>query len=52
MKKLNYQKPTTQVVQLKMVTRILSGSQSWPDPAQAPLNAERKGYGDGIPEQW
>ena len=36
--KMNYQTPATE------------SSQSW--PSNAPVNAERKGYGNGVSEDW
>jgi hypothetical protein len=49
-KKTTYQMPTTEVVRMKMETRVLAGSQSW--PSGAPVNAQRNGYGDAISEDW
>ena len=45
-----YQSPTTEVVRVQMGAHLLDSSQSW--PSQAPVNAERKGYGNGISEDW
>ena len=47
-----YQAPMTEVVRVQMGAHLLDSSQSWPDPAQAPLNAERKGYGTGVGVEW
>ena len=49
-KNKNYQRPTTEVVRLKMETQLLAGSQSW--PSGAPVNAQRNGYEDGGSEVW
>ncbi len=49
-KNKNYQMPTTEVVRMKMEARLLAGSQSW--PADAPVNAQRNGYGDENIIDW
>jgi hypothetical protein len=43
MKKKEYERPTTQVVQLKQRSQILTGS---------PLDATRNGYGDAEELNW
>jgi hypothetical protein len=48
----NYLMPATKVVQMKTVSHVLGGSQSW--PSNAPVNAERRGYekGNDLGENW
>lgn len=48
--KMNYQTPATEIVGVEMGAHLLDSSQSW--PSNAPVNAERKGYGNGVSEDW
>jgi hypothetical protein len=50
MYKKNYQMPKTEVVRMKMETKLLAGSQSY--PSGAPVNASRTGYGDENIIDW
>lgn len=45
-KKFTYKTPETAFISMRLHSQILGGSQSW--QSNVPVNAERKGYGEGV----